>query len=82
MNLKAVLVSLHVIALGDEFGLTRQNVRPARRGLPKKRIDANLAEGLRRHVNSTPTFIIGGKTYATAISYDELKAIVDSAAKK
>ena len=48
----------------------------------QKRIDANLAEGLRRHVNSTPTFVIGGKMYATAISYDELKAIVDSAAKK
>ena len=48
----------------------------------QKRIDANLAEGLRRHVNSTPTFVIGGKTYATAMSYDELKAIVDSAAKK
>ena len=40
MNFEAVLVSLHAIALGDEFGLSRQNVRPARRGFPKKRIDA------------------------------------------
>ncbi|HEY4954256.1 MAG TPA: thioredoxin domain-containing protein [Gemmatimonadaceae bacterium] len=48
----------------------------------QKRIDANLAEGLRRHVNSTPTFVIAGKTYANAMSYDELKAIVDSAARK
>jgi protein-disulfide isomerase len=48
----------------------------------QKRIDANLAEGLRRHVNATPTFVIAGKMYATALSYDELKAIVDSAAKK
>jgi len=48
----------------------------------QKRVDANLAEGLRRHVNSTPTFVIAGKTYANALSYDELKAIVDSAAKK
>ncbi len=48
----------------------------------QKRVDANLAEGLRRHVNSTPTFVIAGKTYANAMSYDELKAIVDSAAKK
>lgn len=48
----------------------------------QKRIDANLAEGLRRHINSTPTFVIGGKSYANAMSYDELKALVDSAAKK
>ncbi len=48
----------------------------------QKRVNANLAEGLRRHVSSTPTFVIAGKKYASILPYDELKAIVDSAAKK
>lgn len=47
----------------------------------KKRIAANLADGLRRGVNSTPTFIIGSKMYPGMRSYDELKGIVDSVAK-
>jgi protein-disulfide isomerase len=44
----------------------------------QKRINANLAEGLRRNVNATPSFIIGNKLYAGGLGYDELKAIVDS----
>jgi len=48
----------------------------------QKRIEGNFAEGERRKVNSTPTFVIADKAYANALSYDELKAIVDSAAKK
>lgn len=43
------------------------------------RIMANLAEGERRRVGSTPTFIIGEKMYPGAVPYDLLKAIVDSA---
>ena len=46
------------------------------------RIMANLAEGERRQVNSTPTFIIGNKSYPGALPYDVMKAIVDSAVKK
>ena len=46
------------------------------------RIMANVAEGERRQVNSTPTFIIGNKLYAAVLPYDALKAIVDSASKK
>ena len=45
------------------------------------RINANLADGLRRGVNSTPTFVIGNKLYAGMQSYDALKRIVDSVAK-
>ena len=45
------------------------------------RINANLADGLRRGVNSTPTFVIGNKLYAGMRSYDELKRIVDSLAR-
>lgn len=45
------------------------------------RINANLAEGLRRGVNSTPTFVIGNKMYAGMRSYDELKRLVDSVAR-
>lgn len=48
----------------------------------QKRIEANFAEGDRRKVNSTPTFVIGDKMVANALSYDELRAMVDSAAKK
>jgi protein-disulfide isomerase len=47
----------------------------------KSRINANLADGLRRGVNSTPSFVIGTKLYRGMGSYDELKAIVDSIAK-
>jgi protein-disulfide isomerase len=47
----------------------------------QKRISANLAEGLRRGVNSTPSFVIGRKLYAGMRSYDDMKAIVDSVAK-
>jgi protein-disulfide isomerase len=46
-----------------------------------KRIAANLADGVRRGVNSTPSFIIGNKMYAGLRSYDDLKRIVDSVAK-
>jgi protein-disulfide isomerase len=48
----------------------------------QNRIVANFAEGERRRVNSTPTFIVGDKQVANALSYDELKAMVDEAAKK
>ena len=47
----------------------------------QQRISANLADGLRRGVNSTPTFIIGNKVYPGSLSYDAIKALVDSAAK-
>ncbi len=47
----------------------------------QKRINANLAEGMRRGVGSTPTFIIGNKLYPGMRSYDELKKLVDSVAK-
>ena len=43
-------------------------------------IKANHDEGLRRHVNSTPTFVIGTKQIPGAIPYDMFKAYVDTAA--
>jgi hypothetical protein len=36
---------------------------------------------LRRGVNSTPTFVIGNKMYPGMRSYDDMKKLVDSAAK-
>jgi protein-disulfide isomerase len=45
------------------------------------RINANLADGLRRGVNSTPTFVMGNKMYPGKQSYDEMKRLVDSIAK-
>jgi protein-disulfide isomerase len=47
----------------------------------QKRIGANLAEGLRRGVGSTPSFVIGNKLYKGMNGYDAMKAIVDSLAK-
>lgn len=44
----------------------------------QKRINANLADGLRRGVGSTPTFIIGTKMYPGMRPYDEMKSLVDS----
>jgi protein-disulfide isomerase len=47
----------------------------------QSRINANLADGLKRGVNSTPSFVIGTKLYRGMGGYDEMKAIVDSVAK-
>ncbi|HJR62240.1 MAG TPA: thioredoxin domain-containing protein [Gemmatimonadaceae bacterium] len=46
---------------------------------PMSRIRANAAEGDRRGVRSTPTFVIGNRMIASAIPYDVLKAHVDTA---
>jgi protein-disulfide isomerase len=43
-------------------------------------ISANKAEGERRKVSQTPTFVIGDKEIPGVIPYDQLKALVDSAA--
>lgn len=40
---------------------------------------ANREEGLRRHVESTPTFVIGTRQIPGAIPYDMFKAYVDTA---
>jgi protein-disulfide isomerase len=42
-------------------------------------IQANQAEGNRRHVNQTPTFVIGARQIPGALGFDQLKAYVDSA---
>ena len=47
----------------------------------QSRISANFTDGLKRGVNSTPSFIIGTKLYRGVRGYDEMKAIVDSVAK-
>ena len=49
-----------------------------RRHLPK--IQASVAQGNQLRVNSTPSFIIGGKLYPGALGYDQLKELVDAAA--
>ncbi|MFL5562841.1 MAG: DsbA family protein [Gemmatimonadaceae bacterium] len=43
------------------------------------RIASNRAEAERRHVGSTPTFIIGGKMVPGALSYDEFAKYVNDA---
>jgi protein-disulfide isomerase len=48
----------------------------------QSRILANQAEGNRRKVQSTPTFVIGSRVIPGAMSYDVFKAYVDSAAKE
>ncbi|HET7585407.1 MAG TPA: thioredoxin domain-containing protein [Gemmatimonadaceae bacterium] len=44
-----------------------------------ERIMDNSAEGERRGVTSTPTFIIGTQMIAGALAYDQFKALVDTA---
>lgn len=47
----------------------------------QSRIDANTGEAFRRHVNETPTFFVNGKMATPgAISYDDMKKLVDEAA--
>jgi protein-disulfide isomerase len=48
----------------------------------QQRIDANHAESIRRGVNSTPTFIVNGQVLRGAISFDEMRRAVDSAAAR
>jgi protein-disulfide isomerase len=43
------------------------------------RIQANAAEGQRRGINQTPSFMIGNRLLPGSLSYDEVKAYVDSA---
>jgi protein-disulfide isomerase len=65
---------------GNEIGLDMgrwESCYDSRRH--QQRISANLADGLRRGVNSTPTFIIGNRLYPGSLSYDEIKKIVDEA---
>ena len=50
--------------------------------LHQSRIMANQAEGARRKVQSTPTFVIGTRMIPGALSYDQFKAYVDSATKE
>lgn len=50
----------------------------SQRDLPQ--IMANRNEGLRRKVESTPTFVIGNRQIPGALPYDQFKAYVDSAA--
>lgn len=46
------------------------------------KIEANRQAGLAYQVNGTPSFVIAGKMYQNKLSYDEIKAIVDSARAK
>ena len=48
-------------------------------GRYRGRIDASVAEGTRRNIRSTPTFIIGSSMAPGSLGYDALKAMVDSA---
>lgn len=48
----------------------------------QNRILANQAEGSRRQVQSTPTFVIGTRMIPGALNYDQFKAYVDSASKE
>jgi hypothetical protein len=42
-------------------------------------IQSNVDEGLRRGVNSTPTFFVGNRKIATTVSYDEFRQHVNAA---
>ena len=42
---------------------------------------ANRGEGERRHLAQTPTFVIGNKMVPGVITYDDMKAMIDSASR-
>jgi protein-disulfide isomerase len=65
------------LGLNKDVWLTCYNARKH-----EGRIMANVAEGERRMINTTPSFVVGSKLYVGALGYDALKAIVDSATKK
>lgn len=48
----------------------------------QRRIAANLAEGQRRGVGSTPTFFIGNRKVSGVQNYDRIRAYVDSATRE
>ena len=48
----------------------------------QRRIAANLAEGQRRGVGSTPTFFIGNRKLPGVQNYDRIRAYVDSATRE
>ena len=48
----------------------------------ERRIAANLAEGNRRGVGSTPTFFIGNRKIMGVQNYDRIRAYVDSATRE
>jgi protein-disulfide isomerase len=48
----------------------------------RPQIQATLAEGERRGVHSTPTFVFDGTMVANALPYDKFKQYVDSAAAR
>ncbi len=45
----------------------------------QREIEASKAEAERRHVQQTPTLIIGDKVFAGSMPYDQIRAAVDSA---
>ena len=47
----------------------------------RSRVASNRAEAERRHIESTPTFIIGGKMVPGALDYDKFVKYVDDAEK-
>jgi protein-disulfide isomerase len=47
----------------------------------RAKIQAHLAEGERRRISSTPTFVFNGTAVSNALSYDRFKEYVDAAAK-
>ena len=47
-----------------------------RKHVPK--IQASVAQGNQLRVNSTPSFVIGGRLYSRGMSYDDMKKVVDS----
>lgn len=46
------------------------------------KIQAHLAIGEQRHVNSTPTFLIGDKQVGSALTYDQIAGLINDAASK
>jgi protein-disulfide isomerase len=64
-------------ALGLDVGAYDDCMQSARHA---GRIQASLQEGVRLGVNSTPTFLVGGRLYPGRLTYDQIRRMVDSLA--
>jgi protein-disulfide isomerase len=71
------------VTFARELGLNQDQFERCYDTRPHQaQIMANQAEGVRLQINATPTFIIGDKKLAEALTYDKMKAYVDSARMK
>ncbi len=78
----ASLEEANILAIAKGVGLNSARLKTDMASPEcEKRIDADMAELAKFHVDATPTFFVNGKYIAGAVDKDELKRIVDEQLK-